>query len=445
MQALRLKKIIVPDPTTENAKRLLFSHIDGDGIMNRVEWNPKLFSGDVIYTNILKKYKVPISASIVGAEVDNNGLYPKLAPQLQKIVKQIYKLPNVEPATHTFSHPFFWNKIKDGNLDEKYRLKPKGYHFSLYNEIEGMLNEINVKYLPKGKIPKAQTVFWSGNCAPTEMVLDNVYKHHILNINGGDTYISNLHPWLSYIAPLGLQRGQYYQIYTGAQDENVYTNDWRGPFWGFKKVIQTFKLTNKPRRLKPIDIYYHYYSGSKRASLNALYYVYDWALKQDVMPIFTSEYIPKVMDYYTASIAYENNRYLVAGMVNLKTLRLEDTNQSVAFNNSTNILGYKYVNKHEYINLGTKQQAIVAFTNTAEQTQPYLQSANAKIIQSKITRNNLQLTFKGHVALKIALYIPKECKYIFTPPANKLHYKNNILNATYNTQTGATVHVTCKP
>ncbi len=185
IQALRLPKIPVPDTTTEYGKRILFSHVDGDGIMNKVEWDTKRYSGNTILEDIVQKYPLPLSISIIGAEVDAKGLYPKIAPKLQKIVKQIYKEKNVEPATHTFTHPFIWGKIKDGRLDEKYRLKPKGYTFSLQRELKTTLANLNEKYAPQGKKPKAQTVFWSGNCAPTEEILAYVYKNKILNINGG--------------------------------------------------------------------------------------------------------------------------------------------------------------------------------------------------------------------------------------------------------------------
>jgi len=369
-EALSLADIPVPDTTTENGKRLLFSHVDGDGIMNRVEWNNKLFSGETIYSEILTKYPLPISISTVGAEINSNGLYPELAPKLQKIVKKIYALENVEAATHTFTHPFFWNKIQNGDLDPQYRLKPKNYKFSLDYEIRGMLDEANRYLLPKEKFPKAQTVFWSGDCLPTREVLHYVYKNNILNINGGDTYITNLHPWLSYVAPMGLERDGYYQIYTGAQNENIYTHEWLGPYWGFKKVVQTFKKTNTPRRLKPIDIYYHLYSGSKKASLNALKYVYEWALAQDVNPIFTSEYIPKVMDYYSVSIAtLDANRFYIAGMQNLKTLRIERALYNGVQCNS-NVAGYKESKEATYLHVGDKETLYLK--SLTQKQQPYL-------------------------------------------------------------------------
>ncbi|MEA3522141.1 MAG: endo alpha-1,4 polygalactosaminidase, partial [Campylobacterota bacterium] len=45
-EALRLQPLAVPDFTTDNGKRLLFIHMDGDGIMNAAEWDAELFSGD---------------------------------------------------------------------------------------------------------------------------------------------------------------------------------------------------------------------------------------------------------------------------------------------------------------------------------------------------------------------------------------------------------------
>jgi len=444
-KALDLKDIPIADTTTASGKRILISHIDGDGIINKVEWNQQLFSGDTIYSDILSHYKIPISVSVIGAEINTNGLYPKLAPQLQKIVKKIFSLPNVEPATHTFTHPFFWDKIKDGNLDSQYRLKPKGYKFSLDYETKGMLEEINTKLIPKNKEPKATTVFWSGDCRPPANILRYVYKNKILNINGGDTYITNLHPWLSYIAPMGLERQAYYQIYTGAQNENVYTNEWLGPFWGYKKVVQTFKLTDKPKRFKPIDIYYHLYSGSKKASLNALKYVYDWAISQEVTPLFTSEYIKKVMDYYEISIEVKKeNTFYVAGLKNLKTLRFTKMHHDIFPQINKDILGYNSYNDELYLHLANNTQAFITFQQKLQQKTPYLVSANSYKTTKKVKENGFSLQFQAHVPLEFELYLPKQCSYNIEPKEFTHINKNLHLKIKYKTSKEAKVNVQCK-
>jgi len=444
-QSLRLKKLIVPDPTTQNGNRIFFTHVDGDGIMNGVESNPELYSGDILYEKILKPYKLPHSISIIGAEVDYDGLYPKIAKRLQQIAKDIYALPNVEPATHTFTHPFFWGKIKNGNLPPEFRLKPKGYKFSLDREIRGSLEDINTKLLKKGSHKKAQTVYWSGDCAPTEVVLDDIYKKGILNINGGDTTITNATPWLSSVAPLGLERGEYYQIYTGAQNENVFTNDWIGPFWGFKKVVQTFKLTNSPRRFKPIDVYYHIYSGSKAASTNAVKYVLDWSLKQDILPLYASEYIPQVMDFYTASIANDGDKWLISGMNNLKTFRIEEKDASIDLNNSKTVLGLKHFENHTYISLDNHNKHIVEFSRTKKyQDEPYLISSNAILSDFKNMHKDKTYSFDGHVDLKLNFHLPKGCKILSTPKAVDFKKINDDIFLKYLDHKKVTINVRCR-
>ena len=443
-EALRLKEILVPDVTTENGNRLLFSHIDGDGIMNYVESNPELFSGDMILDKILKPYKIPHSVSIIGAEVAANGLYPKLSDQLVELAKKIYRLDNVEGATHTFTHPFIWSQIKNGDLDEKYRLKPKGYKFSLEYEFVGTLKYVNEKLSPANK-KKANTVFWSGDCAPTEEVLKYAYSKKILNVNGGYTVISNASPWLTNVAPIGLERGVYYQIYTGAENENVYTNDWLGPFWGFKKVVQTFKLTNSPRRLKPIDVYYHLYSGSKTASLNALKYIFDWAIKQEVTPIFTSEYIPKAMDYYTVSMANDADVWLVEGMIDLKTLRIEKKDASIDLGSSRSVVGLKHFENHTYLSLDdTATHLIKTSTGDAMAQRSYLTSSNAKIVDYKNGIKNQQITFDGHVALKLNFHMQAGCRLESSPKASTTTLENQNHQLYYDDAKKATVNVLCQ-
>ncbi len=443
-EALRLKPLVIPDPTTENGNRLLFTHVDGDGIMNVVESNPELFSGDVLLEKILKPFKIPHSISVIGAEIDPDGLYPKLSKRLSKIVKDMYALPNVEAATHTFTHPFYWGKIKNGFLPLKYRLKVKNYNFSYDREIKQCLSDINTKHLPKMKA-KANTVFWSGDCSPRENTLEYIYKNNILNINGGDTTISNANPWLTEIAPLGLERGEYYQIFTGAQNENVFTNDWLGPFWGFKRVVQTFKLTNSPRRLKPIDVYYHIYSGSKTASLNALKYIFKWVIKQDVMPIYTSAYIPKAMDYFTVSMANEGDEWLIAGMRDLKTLRIEKKDASIDLKKSKTALGIKHFENHTYISLDNSQNHYIKVSNNQNyKKSSYLISSNAKIVDFKNGIKNKRMTFDGEVDLKLNYNIPNGCRIKSVPKEDKLTIKNQSYILEYKNIKKAIVTIYCK-
>ena len=81
-------------------------------------------------------------------------------------------------------------------------------------------------------------------------------------------------------------------------------------------------MTDKPRRIKPVGIYYHTYSASKAAGLKALKKVYDWALSQPLHPVRTSEFIRKVQDFHTYAIAREGDGWRVRGAGQLRTLRM---------------------------------------------------------------------------------------------------------------------------
>lgn len=443
-QTLELEPLVVPDPTTENGTRLFFSHIDGDGIMNRVEGDQKHFSGEVILNDILKKYPVPHSVSIIGAEIDKNGLYPKLSHQLTQIAKDMFKLENVEAVTHTFTHPFYWSQIRNNSLPKEYRLQVKDYNFSIEREISQSIEEINNNLIPKNKKQKTKMVFWTGDCSPMVNALSHTYKNNILNMNGGDTTIMNSAPWLTRIAPFGLERDGYYQIYTGAQNENVYTNDWLGPFWGFKKVIQTFQLTNSPRRFKPIDIYYHIYSGSKMASIKALRYVFDWVMQQDTMPIFTSEYIPKVMDFYDVSMANEKNRWLVSGLRDLKTLRMERKDFGADMKHSKTLLGVKHFQNHTYYSFDQHQQHYFKVTPTQSMRRPYLISANGATMFYQNTKKVKQYRFVGHVDMKINYNLPRGCRLQSTPRAICVEQEDANVTLKYINAKDVSLKVICK-
>ncbi|MBI5855777.1 MAG: bifunctional glycoside hydrolase 114/ polysaccharide deacetylase family protein [Nitrospirae bacterium] len=304
-EALALPPMPVPDTTTENGRRLLLIHIDGDGFPSKAEFPGAPFSGEVVLKEILEKYKVPTTVSVIEGEVAATGKYPQLAPQLERIARRIFSLPFVEIASHSYSHPFFWmTQNQDPNKPESVSLAIPGYRYSAETfdrEIAGSLDYINRTLAPAGK--RAEVFLWSGDTNPPEDAIAKAYAARVYNFNGGKTLMTRTNPSLTAVAPLGLKKGEFFQVFAPNQNENEYTNLWTGPFYGFERVIETFELTEKPRRLKPINIYYHFYSGTKKASLRALQKVYDWALAQLVSPVSVSDYAKKVVDFQHLVIA----------------------------------------------------------------------------------------------------------------------------------------------
>jgi len=389
-EALRLDEIPIPDPTTEAGRRILFVHVDGDGFVERVRTDMDSLSTEYLIEHIYKKYKIPQTISIIQGEIES--LFPKITPKMKRISKELYNIPWIEPASHTRSHPFIWSEVikpehADPKIGKKYHLAIPNYYFTLEKETLGSVN-FALSFAPKEK-QKEKIIFWSGDCIPPKEVLAFIERKGILAMNGGDTTISKTYPLLGHIAPFGLQREEYWQIYTGQQNENIYTNEWLGPFWGYREVIETFELTGEPRRLKPINIYYHLYSGSRLASLNALDEVYSWALKQKTSKLYASQYIKKARGFYSTAIAKIDGGFEIRNRGYLRTVRF-DKEVSVDMDRSRGVAGFVNEKGRTYITLDRNEKYEIRLTSNA-QNSPYLIDSNGWVERVKKKRESIVL------------------------------------------------------
>ena len=230
--------------------------------------------------------------------------------------------------------------------------------------------------LPKGK--RCEMFLWTGECNPDKTTLEKIYQAGLLNMNGGDTTMSRMNPTLTAVAPLGIPRDEIFQVYAPNQNENMYTNLWTGPFYGYERAIETFQLTDKPLRLKPINIYYHTYSASKPASLKALKKVYDWALSQPVLPLHASAYARKVLDFNEQTLARDGDGWRIAGGGETRTLRIPKRMGYPDLSRSENILGWWDEGDIRYVHLAGAPSSLLVL---AEQpvNRPWLARANGRI------------------------------------------------------------------
>ncbi len=400
--ALRLPDIPAPDITTENGNRTLFVHIDGDSFMGKAEWDRDKFASEVIRDQIIKVFKIPHTVSVIEGEIAPWGLYPNISERLESIARSIFSLENVEAGSHTFSHPLKWKKLFKGENKKGYNLPIKNYRFSIEREIKGSVDYINSRLMPEGK--KVKVFQWSGDCLPPWQAVKMTYDLGLLNINGGDTTATDLNPYLSHVSPMGVDRNSYFQVYAAIQNENIFTNDWTGPFYGYIKVLQTFKLTENPRRLKPINIYYHFYSGSKLSSLNALKKVYKWALSQKTTPIFSSQWIKKVLDFRKMAFAYDGKGYIIRSGGKLRTLRINSLYPDLE--KSKGIIGYKKEKGRIYIHLDNSGDYYLVLTEK-EKKSPHIVDFNGifKRYEDK------KMILKSYVKPVLNLYLPENCTF----------------------------------
>ena len=394
-KALHLPALPLPDVTTLNGRRLWMNHIDGDAFISHAEFRGQQWAAKVILDRILARFRVPHTVSIIEGEISPNGLRPKESPELESIARRIFALSNVEAASHGFSHPFEWRRIREGMpAGGGVTLPIPGYRLSLRRELLGSLEYVN-RLQPAGK--QARVFLWTGDCLPPARAVAMLDKAGYLNMNGGDTAIRKALPLLSAVSPMALPLGQHLQVYAPIQNENIYTNEWQGPFWGFRQVIETFRMTERPRRLKPIDIYYHFYSGTKLASLHALEQVYAWASKQQTTPVFVSEYVPLVKEFRRISLARRlDGRLQYRGINRLRSLRLHKG--GIDLDHSRGVAGLRRLHDGLYLHL-SGPRPLIAPAAKEMASRPYLYQANGHLRRWEWKKN-------GRIRIELAAHVP---------------------------------------
>ncbi len=408
-QALRLDPSApIPDLTTETGRRLFFVHIDGDGFVSKAERPDFPLAGQVLLDDVLKKRPVATTLSIIEGELSPQGLYPKLSAAAEQDARQAFALPWVEIASHTWSHPFHWVLLQEGDdheSGENYHLPIPGYTFSLPREIDGSIDYINNRLAPPNK--RVKILLWSGDCRATAEALAQTQQAGVLNMNGGDTLMTQFHHSWTYVSGPGVFEGDHYQVYAPNQNENVYTHEWTGPFYGFIKVIETYQLTENPVRLKPVDLYYHLYNVTKTASLSALNRIYDWAEQQPLHPIFASEYIEKVLDFNDAVLAKTPEGWRLRDQGDLRNWRLPAQGPAIDIAQSKAISGWNLGPQARYINTTGGDAELVLSTHP--QPVSYLQSANARVVEFNQSGLTTTLSLQGEVPLQWDLWQAGQC------------------------------------
>ncbi|MBI3552663.1 MAG: hypothetical protein HY077_09090 [Elusimicrobia bacterium] len=319
-----------PDLTTVNGRRLFFSQIDGDSFFNPSETDRRKWSAQVFLEEILlARPDTPFTASVIAGYYD---LTRFSSPQSLALSRRILGLPNVEPATHGYAHPLLWWR-------KTLAVEIPGYRFDPAKEVEASADLIDERLL-SGR--KTGLFLWTGDALPPESALAAAAKRGLRNLNGGWTRFDRLYDSYTGVAPIGRKLGGFRQIYAPDSNEEVYTELWHGPFYGFRDVVETFDRTESPRRVAPVDVYVHYYSAEKIASLIVLKRIYDWARGQPLFPVHAGEYSEMAQDFFDMRLVPQgSDGWRLEGGAKLRTVRFDGERRTPDLSRSKGVLGWK--------------------------------------------------------------------------------------------------------
>jgi len=391
--ALKLPNIPQPDVTTQTGRRIATAHIDGDALPSWAEMPGRRLGAEVLYEDIIKRYQFPHSISIVEGEMTGFIEYLDRKKRMFDVMQEMFRDDNVELATHTYSHPFKWYLLNAESQPGQYNLRIPGYQYSIEREIDGSIDFINRELAPSNK--KVETVFWTGDAYPGEDALARVEALGLQNINGGNTTITKAFPGLERISPMIRPVGPYDQIYAPIMNENVYTNDWTGPYDGFRR---------------PIGIYYHFYSGTKISAMQAMREVFDWTVKQDIAPIFVSEYSKRVTEFRNAQVSRSlDGEWSVAGLNTIQSIRWLNETKEVDVANSDGITGQRRL--HDGLYIHPASSAPVQFRlSTNSSRVPELVSSNGQVKSWERQGRSLSFRIEANVPVDVVLKNAAGCR-----------------------------------
>ena len=418
-----------PDTTTVSGRRMYFSHIDGDGWNNLSQIERysarKASSAEVVLDELVRPYPdLPLSIGVIGGDVDEELSGPT---QAARIARELFALPQIEVASHTYTHPFDWSffepydRARELALIERHFRDPRSpfqrsidwlrsvagkppqslssipyvafsaemprvymqRSFDLETEIGGALG-VATSLAPAGKT--ARLFLWSGEANPFEAAIREARTAGAENMNGGDSRHDVEFPSIAYVPPLSRPVGSERQVYAAASNENTYTNDWKGPFFGFSLVARTLEATERPRRLKPINIYYHMYSGEKPASLDAVRGQLEAARRQAIAPIPASLYPQIVAGFLSARIEQlGTSSWRIDTRGALQTVRFDRVaGRAVDMTSSTGVIGYRAQNGGLYVTLDPAiPAAVVSLTDEPPRSspKPYIEQSRWRMSQ----------------------------------------------------------------
>lgn len=416
-----------PDTTTLTGRRIYYSHIDGDGwvnISNADGYRDRgIISAEVILNEVIVPYPdLPVTVAPIGAEID-----PAFGARDDAIAltRRILAMPQVEAASHTYSHPYQWDffgptydvardlgfvpyypKVRidpsvsgvaaaeRSTLAGAYEL-PRAYGdipYSLEHEIAGSLALVNA-LAPEGRA--GRLIQWSGDTSPGEDVLRLVRERGFLNINGGDTRFDGDWPSYTAVSPIGRQVGVERQIYSSQANENLYTDLWRGRFFGFRFLETSLRNTESPIRVKPINIYYHMYSGEREEGLSALRRNLDYSRGEAITPITTSHYAEIAGGFYSAVLVREGDGWAIENRGALNTVRFDEAVDRLPdLARSQGVLGAVHFQGSLYVALDPDVERPVIVLTNGDPGLPMLVESRWPV--RAMTRSAARVSFTAH-------------------------------------------------
>lgn len=409
-EALDTKEVPAPDYTTMNGARIFYSHIDGDAFDSISLIDDAHLASFYIIERILKTHPtIPIGASVISQFVEKAG-NRYYSPQVE-LARTMYRLPNVEIASHGATHFFDWVG------GDPVVVNPDSYPYQIaYQPVDLALDcwatklFIERNLAPPGK--KCEVYYWTGATNPDIPALEAVWRAGMHNLNGGDPIYDSEHDSIASLCPISTPGGlgsnladsPYRQFQTSGRNDYLYTLFLTGDWAGQRKLLEHFRYTDEPYRILPMNLYFHYFSGLKQVSVDAVRYVLESVAAMEPAMMWPSQYLEIAEDFYQTNIRRvgtgDRPAWEVENRGSLREIRLSGT-RTVDILASTGVVGFSHFQGNTYVHLdGRPTRRLVLGSPGAA----YVERCTAFIDEGRLEQGGMRLKIRafGPVSMTLA-------------------------------------------
>lgn len=424
--AFAVQNIPKPDSTTYANRRIFYQHVNGDGWRGKSEIytyrrkgasNSEVFFEEIVKSNL----NIPVTVAPVAADIDlqwygDNRQHEKL--------QQWFSLPNVEVASHTYSHPNRWQyfskkkdeidsnylleinrlaaraqrhfRMDDGNniknsWPRRYILLPDKLEYEIINSRQYLQS-----LLPQGK--NISLLQWTGDMRPDASVIKFVAKEGLSNINGDFKRFQPICCYFMNIDPTGFNIDDAYQVYSSStlfftKDQQYITAD---------QYLKWISFTGMPRRIKPVNLYYQMSVGHNLSGINRLKELLDKLGKQELIYINTAKYSTIAEGFNSVFInAVAHNQWKIIRRGGLQTIRFDHAkNLTINMTESIGVVGYRLQNNQLFVYLDKTIESPVIVTKSVKKSRINAVSDMPYLVHAAWDVENVRYKKSGNFSFK---------------------------------------------
>jgi hypothetical protein len=205
-----------------------------------------------------------------------------------------------------------------------------------------------------------------------------------------------------------MRKGGHLQIYAPVTNENIYTNLWHGPFYGFERVIETFEMTDAPAhqgRGHLLPLLFGQQAGQHQGLAQGL----PMGAEQQAAPGLRLGIHTQGEDFYEFAIGRDARAGACAARASCARCACRPAGPC-PWPPARGVAGYAPGVDGSYLHLAGGVARMVVRTGPPTASTPYLVDANARLKDWQTQADgSLRFTLEGHVPLELRMYLPPGC------------------------------------